>query len=107
LFGREILKKVDADRGFDFAIKNGGHLFLIETNYYNGGGTKLKSVAGEFQTLSTAIKAQGFDFVWITDGLGWRTCKDQFHAAFDKIDYTLNLDMILKGVLEGIFNGKS
>lgn len=100
------LKKVDADRGFDFAVKNGERLFFIETNYYSGGGTKLKSVAGEFQVLSTAIKDQGFDFIWITDGLGWKTCENQFRSAFNKIDYTLNLDMVLKGVLENIFVGK-
>jgi type II restriction enzyme len=101
------LNRVDADRGFDFAVKRGTDLFIIETNYYNGSGTKLKSVAGEFQVLSTAIKAQGADFIWITDGLGWHTCEEQFRAAFNQIDYTLNIDMILKGVLDGIFNGKS
>ena len=101
------LKKIDADRGFDFAVKNNGHLFLIETSYYSSSGTKLKSVAGEFQVLSDAVKAQGYEFVWVTDGQGWHTCVEQFRTAFGKIDYVLNIDMVLKGVLEEIFNSNS
>jgi type II restriction enzyme len=97
------LTQVDADRSFDFAVKNSHKVFLIETNYYSGGGSKLKSVAGEFQMLSQAVKSQNYEFIWITDGLGWRTCKEPLRAAFDKIDYTMNLDMVLKGVLESVF----
>jgi len=31
-------------------------LYIIETNYFNVGGSKLKSVAGEFVTLFDFIK---------------------------------------------------
>ena len=34
-----------ADRHFDFAIDTGDMLYLLEVNYYGGGGSKLKSVA--------------------------------------------------------------
>lgn len=96
------LSKVDGDRGFDFAVNTQNKLFLIETNYFSGGGSKLKSVAGEFQMLSAAIKEQGHGFIWITDGFGWRTCKEQLWSAFQKVDYVLNIDMVLKGILESI-----
>ena len=49
--------KVEFDktsRHYDFAIFNNEtkRLFLIETNFYNGGGSKLKAVCGECDVLS-------------------------------------------------------
>ena len=47
-------------RNFDFAIhsKLKNQLFLVETNFYNGGGSKLKSVCGEFKILFNELKKQ-------------------------------------------------
>ncbi len=36
-----------SSRRFDFAVKNQNNLYLIETNFYGGGGSKLKSTAGD------------------------------------------------------------
>ena len=47
--------KVDkSERSFDFAVYNpqSGKLKLFETNFYNGGGSKLKAVCGEFRSLN-------------------------------------------------------
>ena len=95
-------KKANAERIFDFAIRNGQKLCLIETNYYGGGGSKLKATAGEYQTLFSQVSAQGHSFIWITDGLGWRKTKDPLREAFEKLDYILNLNMVLRGILETI-----
>jgi len=93
-----------SERSFDFAIDNGNKLYLIETNYYGGGGSKLKSVAGEFTSLFNFIKKETpqYGFIWITDGKGWETTKKPLREAFDKVDYILNLDMVQKGILEDI-----
>jgi len=96
-----------SERSFDFAINTGDKLYLVETNYYSGGGTKLKSVAGEFSTLFSFIKhaTPQHGFIWITDGVGWNTAKNPLREAFNSTDYILNLDMIEKGVLEDIITG--
>lgn len=93
-----------SDRSFDFAINTGNKLYLIETNYYSGGGSKLKSVAGEFSTLFGLIKqlTPQHGFIWVTDGKGWVTAKNPLRETFDSTDYILNLDMIEKGILEDI-----
>ncbi len=93
-----------AERSFDFAIDNGCKLYLIETNYYSGGGSKLKSVAGEFTTLFNFLKQETpeIEFIWITDGKGWKTAKKPLKESFDKLDYILNLDMVQNGILEDI-----
>jgi type II restriction enzyme len=94
----------EADRKFDFAIDNGKKLFLIEANYFSGGGSKLKSVSGEFISLFNFIKSKTpeHEFIWITDGLGWRDSHRPLREAFDKIDYVLNICMLENGILEEI-----
>ena len=94
-----------ANRAFDFAIDTGEKTYLVEVNYYGGGGSKLKSVAGEFKTLYELIKTKkNCEFIWITDGKGWETAKRPLRETFDSTDYVLNLKMVNDGFLEEIIN---
>ncbi|KUK49928.1 MAG: type II site-specific deoxyribonuclease [Parcubacteria bacterium 33_209] len=74
-----------SERNFDFAIynKNNGKIKIIETNFYNGGGSKLKAVCGEFKNLHKEIVKQGVDFIWITDGNGWKTAKKPLEEVYN------------------------
>jgi type II restriction enzyme len=102
-----ISVKVDkARRDFDFAINARGNLYLIETNYYGGSGSKLKSTAGEYRTLHNFIASDGHKLIWITDGQGWKRTTRPLREAFDEIDYILNLKMVMSGILEEILSGK-
>ncbi len=95
-----------SSRRIDFAILNKDKkLYLIETNFYGGGGSKLKSTAGEYKTMFDFWKKDGHQFIWITDGDGWRTTYLPLKETFDKIDYILNLDMLSRGILEDIIKG--
>lgn len=97
--------KVDkSSRRFDFAIKSEKTLYLIETNFYGGGGSKLKSTAGEYRTLFDYISSQGHQFIWITDGLGWNNALRPLEETFNYIDYTLNLKMCSTGLLSAIID---
>ncbi len=92
-----------SQRSFDFAVFNpkNNKVKLFETNFYNGGGSKLKAVCGEFRSLYSELKEQNIDFVWITDGLGWTTAKHPLEETFNHNDkYVLNLNMLEEGVLE-------
>jgi len=92
------------DRKFDFAVFNKlkNKIFIIETNYYSGGGTKLKSTAGEYQYLFDLLKNQEIDFIWITDGLGWKTAKKPLFETFSHNDFLFNIEFIKKGVLRDV-----
>ena len=96
-----IVNVEKSERSFDFAVynPNNGRIKLFETNFYNGGGSKLKAVCGEFRGLNDELKSQGIDFVWITDGLGWHTTKRPLEEAFNHNDYIFNLSMLEKDVL--------
>lgn len=90
-----------SERSFDFAVYNPNNkkIKLFEVNFYNGGGSKLKAVCGEFKSLYDELKAQDIDFVWITDGLGWYTTKRPLEETYNHNEYVFNLNMVEQGVL--------
>lgn len=94
-----------SSRQYDFAVLNKNKkLILIETNFFSGGGSKLKSVAGEFQSLNDFLKTQDIidKFIWITDGVGWHTAKLPLKEAFLHNDFIINTKMIFDGIFEDI-----
>ena len=99
--------KIDIDknsRRFDFALFNAkaNKLYLIEVNFYSGGGSKLKATAGEYQYLNDFVKSQGIEFIWITDGKGWLTALNPLEETFNHNDYVINLYMLKNGILNEI-----
>lgn len=95
--------KIDkSERSFDFAVYNPKNkkVKLFETNFYNGGGSKLKAVCGEFKSLYSELKEQNIDFIWITDGLGWHTTKRPLEETYNHNEYVFNLNMLEAGALD-------
>lgn len=91
-----------SDRHFDFAIDTAKKIYLLEVNYYAGGGSKLKSVAGEFKSLFELVNNDATGFIWVTDGKGWLTARHPLSETFNATDFVMNLEMIEQGVLEEI-----
>jgi type II restriction enzyme len=82
---------VDLKR-FDFVIKTAKKTYLIETNYYNGGGSKLNEVARSYSDIALKInKYKNYEFVWITDGQGWYSAKNKLEEAYSIIPSIYNL----------------
>ena len=102
-WGKSITVKKSSKR-IDFAINTPNKLFLIETNFYGGGGSKLKSTAGEYIEAFNQWSIDGHQFIWITDGLGWKTTQRPLRDTFNVTDYILNIDMVQRGVLEELSN---
>lgn len=98
-----VVVSVDkSERSFDFAVFNPKNrtIKLFEVNFYNGGGSKLKAVCGEFKSLSAELKKQNIDFIWITDGLGWHTTRRPLEETYINNDFVFNLAMLENGVLD-------
>ena len=84
-----------SERRVDFAIFKDDHLFLVETNFYGGGGSKLKSTATEYCEMFERYSAQhNVDFLWITDGFGWKGTQPPLREYCRKADYLLNLTTV-------------
>ena len=90
-----------SSRIYDFVVDNGEELFIFETNYYSGGGSKLKSTAGEYRNLFDILAGQ-YKFIWITDGFGWRTTTRPLRETFEHNEYIFSLSMLEKGILDFI-----
>jgi len=88
-----------SSRRYDFVINNGKELFIFETNFYGVGGSKLKSTAGEYRNLFDILNGK-YKFIWITDGLGWKTTTKPLRETFNHNDYLFSLAMLEKGILE-------
>jgi type II restriction enzyme len=92
-----------SNRIVDFVVNKNGRLIWIETNFYSGGGSKLKSTSGEYKDLFNFCKSNDIEFVWITDGGGWVSTKKPLRETFNLTDYIINLRMIKEGLLEELF----
>lgn len=80
---------------FDFVIATTKKTYLIETNYYNTGGSKLNEVARAYSEIGVKInKYPQYEFVWITDGQGWLSAKNKLEEAFSIIPSVYNLATI-------------
>ena len=80
---------------FDFAITSKGKTYLIEVNFYSGGGSKLNEVARSYTDLAPKVNGvPEFEFVWITDGQGWNSAKNKLEEAFAAIPSIYNLSTI-------------
>ena len=91
-----------SSRRLDYVINNNGKLYFFEVNFYNGGGSKLKSTATEYVNMNQYWNAQNIEFIWITDGAGWLSAILPLREYFDKSEYLLNLEMLKKGILKEI-----
>ncbi len=100
--------KKNGGRRYDGALYNSktGKVVIIETNFYGGGGSKLKAVAGEFSEMyGQYLKgADNVDFVWISDGPGWDTARNPMSEAFQVIPNIINLSMVNDGYVSAIVN---
>lgn len=77
---------------FDFVIHTKNTVFLIETNFYNDGGSKPNEVARSYSDIAPKINAnEKYEFVWITDGQGWLSAKNKLEEAYGIIPRIYNL----------------
>ncbi len=93
-----------SSRRIDYVINKNGKLFFFEVNFYNGGGSKLKSTASEYIKMNEYWNNQNIEFIWITDGAGWLTTLKPLREYFDKARYLLNLEMLRSSILKKVFN---
>ncbi|MCY4298848.1 MAG: type II restriction endonuclease [Flavobacteriaceae bacterium] len=87
----------------DFVVYKNNQLFCIETNFYSGGGSKLKATCGEYKALFDFYKSNGIEFIWVTDGEGWKTTLNPLKETFIHNDHIFNLSMIKDGVLNEVW----
>lgn len=85
---------------FDFVIKNDKQVYVIETNFYSSGGSKLNETARSYKMLAQeSKKVEGITFIWFTDGTGWNSAKKNLEETFNELETMYNIDDLENGIL--------
>ncbi len=94
----------EAEKRFDFVVKTNSDLYLIETNFYSGGGSKLNETARSFKSLAKDINSlDSIHFVWVTDGKGWNSAKNNLKETYEVMEHIYTIKDLEDGVLLDIF----
>lgn len=91
------------EKRFDFVIKTNNQIYVIETNFYSSGGSKLNETARSYKTLANEVATiEGITFIWFTDGYGWNSARNNLEETFDVLETIYNINDLEKGILENI-----
>lgn len=87
---------------YDFAIYNLNtkEIKLGEANFYNTSGSKPSEICRAYTEVYNNLKEEGIDFIWVTDGAGWRKALNPLEDVYNHNDYVFNLKMLENGILE-------
>ena len=92
------------EKRFDFVVKTPKMIYVIETNCYIGGGSKLNETARSYKTLAQEIETiNGVTFVWFTDGQGWLSARHNLEETFDVMDNVYNIADMQNGIMGKLF----
>lgn len=114
MYLKDIEKKWDLDlsemsghntstKRFDFVIKTDKQVYVIETNFYSSGGSKLNETARSYKMLAQeSKKVDGVTFIWFTDGTGWINARKNLEETFNELETMYNIDDLDNGVLNNL-----
>lgn len=98
-----ISNKDQSTKRFDFVIKTDNCIYGIETNFYAANGSKLNETARSYKMIAEEAKqVEGFEFVWITDGMGWISAKNNLKETFDIMKNLYNINDLKNGSIKDI-----
>ncbi|MDE6426613.1 MAG: type II restriction endonuclease [Ruminococcus sp.] len=89
-----------SEKRFDFVIKTDKMIYGIETNFYASGGSKLNETARSYKQIAQECKTiDGFDFIWFTDGSGWKSARNNLEETFDVMEHLYSIKDLENGIL--------
>lgn len=92
------------EKRWDFVVKTNNCVYLIETNFYGSGGSKLNETARSYKTIATEMKnVKGAKFVWFTDGAGWKSAARNLEETFDVLDDIYSINDMQNGIMKKVF----
>ena len=90
---------------WDFVVKSSKTIYVIETNFYTSGGSKLNETARSYKMIAEeARNVNGVEFVWVTDGGGWRSARRNLEETFNTMQHLYNIKDMENGIFESLFS---
>jgi len=91
------------EKRFDFVVKTDSTIYAIETNFYSSQGSKLRTTARDYETIALESKqVAGFEFVWFTDGKGWKSARRNLQETFESMENLYCINDLENGVLKNL-----
>ncbi|MBR1438294.1 MAG: hypothetical protein IJ587_07125 [Synergistaceae bacterium] len=88
----------------DFTVKTDKNVYVIETNFYTSGGSKLNETARSYKLIAEETRnINGLAFVWITDGKGWLSAKHNLRETFDVLETLYNITDLEYEIFDKLF----
>ncbi len=89
---------------WDFVVKTNSTIYVIETNFYGGGGSKLNETARSYKMIAEESRqVSGVEFIWITDGGGWKSARRNLEETFNTMKHLYNISEMEAGIFEQLF----
>ena len=89
---------------WDFVVKTAECIYVIETNFYTGGGSKLNETARSYKMIAEEARSiPGFKFVWVTDGGGWISARRNLEETFNALEDIYNIADMENGIFKALF----
>lgn len=78
--GNKKIKRVD----FVFEIK--GITYLIESSFYNAGGSKISEVCNSYSDFTSKLNKKKYSMIWVADGKGMKTIEKLLDEQWDNVE---------------------
>ncbi|MBQ9390372.1 MAG: type II restriction endonuclease [Synergistaceae bacterium] len=92
------------NKRWDFAVRTDNCVYVIETNFYTSGGSKLNETARSYKLIAEEAKnINDIVFVWITDGKGWLSAKHNLQETFNILKTLYNITDLEHGIFSSLF----
>lgn len=89
---------------WDFVVKTPECIYVVETNFYTGGGSKLNETARSYKMIAEEARSvAGFRFVWITDGGGWKSARRNLEETFNVLNDIYNIADMENNIFDTLF----
>ena len=90
---------------WDFVVKTQDKVYVIETNFYSAGGSKLNETSRSYKMIAEEAKTiPNFEFMWITDGGGWRSARRNLAETFNVMEHIYNITDMENGIFDKVFH---
>lgn len=94
-----------SEKRWDYVVKTPTNIFLIETNFYTSGVSKLNEVARSYKMIAEeAQNIPNVQFVWLTDGKkGWVSARRNLEETFNVLPTLYNITDMENKALDKLF----
>ena len=92
------------EKRFDYVVKTKNQIYVIETNFYGSGGSKLNETARSYKQIAQEVATiPSVTFVWFTDGKGWNSARNNLRETFDVLETIYNIQDMEMDIMKKLF----